>query len=245
MSTNIRILVAGFNEFDRGNLCAQLAEFEYFTNEAKDQQEVIERSLLGCDVVIFGTYLPSRFENHSRDNNSDDTSVETARILRKTNASLGIIFYGFDNRSLGKVEELYLQGEGGVGFISYESNIKLGSVLPAIIVGNWVCVSNKLYETPFNQEIFLRGLPETPRQHVLFAVEQLGGLTDAEHNMLTCYTQTNLSIAKKLNVSLSTVETRLTLIYAKLGLDSIDRRLRTVLLDRALAMYAQRQKVTI
>jgi DNA-binding NarL/FixJ family response regulator len=68
-------------------------------------------------------------------------------------------------------------------------------------------------------------------------MEELETLSEDELFTLQRLGENNQMIAKNLHVTVSTVETRLKNIYTKVGLNTVDRRLRVILLDRAFSIF--------
>ena len=240
MIANIKVIVAGFDDYFRHDLYKQLSALEYEPVEVKDFTRFRECMKSSFDAIIVDINLPTESR---RKKTQTCSGIEAAKLMHRHNPTAGILLYGSDARCLSEAEKLYKDGFSGVGFVSSDSYVRPASILPAILAGNWVCISSHPHHLPLlEEEVFLRGLPDTLRQIVLFAVEQMEELSTEDNHLLEFYTHSNQVIAEKLFVSLSTVETRLTHIYAHLGLASVDRRLRTVLLDRALSIRNFRQR---
>ena len=239
MVSIIKVLISGFNEFLQESIRQELNEIGYELLTARDFPETLALFSTHIDIVILDMNLPRKFGKR----NHQSACIEMAQKLRETNQSAGFIFYGTSPECLGEVENFFQQGEGGVGFIMLDASVRLATVLPIVLAGNWISVTAHMpHRQNIQEQSLLLGLSETPRQLVLYALEHIHSLDPDEIIFVSHYTSTNRSISQELHMSLSTVEAKFSSIYHKLGLDMADRRLRTVLLDRTLAIYAIRQK---
>jgi len=228
------ILLVENNESIRKTLCQQLNGLGYDITPTRDEIGALKQINNNFDLLIIEIDLPLKFGSRYRNGNG----IEIAQKFRAINNSIGIIFYSYNEKYMEKVESIYYDGNGGVGFVSKEGSVNIVSTLPPVLAGNWVCIMTKfVLSRHVTEETFLSGLSVASRTLVLEIVKDLHYLTDDEILTLGKIGESNQAIANELHVALNTIETRFTNIYAKLRISLMDRRLRVILLDRALSIH--------
>lgn len=233
MTNVITVLLVDANDETRPKLADELTQFNYQVKSVACVYDAQARLHENPDVLITDIDLPYRL----RTMKTQGAGLKLGREFRDRNPSTGLLFYCADENHVRAAEEIYFQGQGGVGYVAKESAVRLATVVPAVVSGQWVCVLTKPFVGGASEDLFLQDLPPNARSCVVTAVERIAELSPKERETLANMGKSNQHIASSLNVDIKTVENHFTNIYQRLELDALDRRLRTMLLDRALALY--------
>ena len=238
MIHGIKVLVIDHSDTSRQRIHDELTEQSYSVIDASCEEEALEKGLSFFDVIVLEVNLPRNTKTFIESGLGIQIGIEA----RRKNRSTGILFFSFDEDHIRQAEDLYREGDGGVGYISKKSSFKVASAIPLVAVGNWISVLSKPITTSDMEGLFLRGLTNTTREKVLDITQRLSELREDELIMLRKIGCSNQIIARNLHLAVNTVEAKFTSIYLKLGLENIDRRLRPILIDRALSIFDLHRK---
>jgi len=239
MIPGIKVLIIDHGDMSRQRICSELTEQRYSVTESSCEEEALEKGLFSFDVIVLDVNLPKNAKTFVKNGLGMRIGIET----RKKNTSTGILFFSSDENYIREAEDLYRNGDGGVGYISKESGFKVASAIPVVTVGNWICALSRPMALDLDMKsLYLHGLTDTTRRIILDITKHLSGLKEDELLILRKIGESNQVIAKSLHLAVNTIEAKFTLIYSKLGLENIDRRLRPILIDRALSIFDLRRE---
>lgn len=236
MADQITILLVDPNNDSRQSLAAELIQYQYCVKTATCTHEARQLLRESFDLVITDIDLPLRPKLRKE----SGAGLELGRSFREVAPSTGLLFYCADENHIRVAEDLYRQGLGGVGYIAKNADVRVAAAVPAVASGNWVCAVTKSYTAGISEDWFLRGLVPTARERVLAAAQKITKLSEDERRTLGIMGHSNEAIAQTMHVHVKTVENHFTRIYQALDLDDLDRRLRTMLLDRAIIIHTLR-----
>ncbi len=238
MNHGIKVLVIDPNDMSRQRTCDDLIAQDYGVTDVSSAEEALKEEWSFFDVIVLEVNLPRKPKAFVQ----CGLGLQIGTKARERNSLIGILFFSSDEGYVRQAEDLYHNGDGGVGYISKESDFKVISAIPLVIAGNWICVLTKpITSNPDMEKFYLRGLPNTTREKVLDIANRISTLKEDELSVLRRIGDSNQNIARDLHMAVSTVENKFTSIYYKLGLESIDRRLRPILVDRALSIFDSRK----